>query len=360
MNDKINTQDKSRSRLERDGAKHILVTGGAGYIGSHTCVELLNKGYAVTIVDNLSNSRAEVVNAIHKITGMHPGFRDIDLCNRDEVQRFFNEIKFDAIIHFAAFKAVGESVEKPWKYYHNNLVSLINLLELVEDKKLDNVVFSSSCAVYGQAENMPVHEKMNLPKAESPYGYTKQIGEKILEDVVHVSGINAIVLRYFNPAGAHESGLIGEYPLDPPNNLVPVITQTAIGKRDSITVFGNDYSTSDGTCIRDYIHVVDTANAHVAAIERLMNKKNKSNYEIFNLGTGRGYSVLEAIHAFEKVTGIKLNVVTGNRRAGDVPKVWADTTLANKELGWKAELNLDDIMKSAWKWELALNEKVIN
>lgn len=340
--------------------KNILVTGGTGYIGSHTVVELLNRGYDVTILDNLSNSRAEVLKAIHKITGRQPAFAEIDLCDRSAVKRFINGTKLDAIIHFAAFKAVGESVENPFKYYHNNLVSLINLLELVEEKKLDNFVFSSSCSVYGNSENMPVHETMNLPKAESPYGYTKQIGEKMLEDIAHGTGLHAIVLRYFNPAGAHESGLIGEYPLEAPNNLVPVITQTAIGKRTSMTVFGNDYSTPDGTCIRDYIHVVDIAKAHVSAIERLMNKKNKNNFELFNLGTGRGHSVLEAIHAFEKISGVSLNVVTGNRRAGDVSKVWADTTLANKELGWKAELNLEDIMKSAWKWELALNEKVIS
>ena len=361
MNDKNNPKDKSPSPLESAGARlHVLVTGGAGYIGSHTAVELLNKGYEVTIIDNLSNSRIDMMNAIYKITGKRPAFVEMDLCDMGEVTRFFNHHKIDAIIHFAAFKSVGESVEKPLKYYRNNLLSLINILEIVDEKKLDNFVFSSSCSVYGQSDTMPVHEKMMLQKAESPYGNTKQIGEEILEDVVHIAGINAIVLRYFNPAGAHESALIGEYPLEAPNNLVPVITQTAIGKRDTMTVFGNDYSTPDGTCIRDYIHVVDIAKAHVTAIERLINKKNRTNFEIFNLGTGRGHSVLETIHTFEKVTGVQLNYVMGTRRPGDVEKVWADTTLANKQLGWSAELNLEDIMRSAWKWELALNDKVIS
>lgn len=338
--------------------KNILVTGGTGYIGSHTAVELLNKGYDVTIMDNLSNSRVDVLDAIHKITGKHPSFVELDLCDKNGLTDFFKKNKIDATIHFAAFKAVGESVEDPLKYYRNNLVSLINLLEIYSEKKLNNFVFSSSCSVYGQSETMPVHEDTPFQKAESPYGNTKQIGEEIIEDVVRVNTFNAVALRYFNPAGAHNSALIGEYPLSPPNNLVPVITQTAIGKRQNMIVYGGDYSTPDGTCIRDYIHVADVAKAHVAAIERLMNKKNKSNFEIFNLGTGKGNSVLEAIRAFEKVTGNKLNYSIGDRRAGDVEKVWADTTFANNELGWKAELSLEEIMSSAWKWELALNEKL--
>ena len=340
--------------------KHILVTGGTGYIGSHTVVELLNKGYEVTIMDNLSNSRAEVLDAIHQITDKRPSFAQIDLCNKGELNFFFSRNKIDAIIHFAAYKAVGESVENPLKYYRNNLLSLINLLEIVEEKKLDNFVFSSSCSVYGQSDVFPVHENLVLPKAESPYGNTKQIGEKIVEDVVFGSSLHAIVLRYFNPGGAHESALIGEYPIDQPNNLVPVIAQAAAGKLNSVTVFGNDYSTPDGTCVRDYIHVVDVAKAHITAIERLINKKNKNNFEIFNLGTGRGNSVLEVIHAFEKVTGIQLNYKIGSRRSGDVEKVWADTAKANKELGWKAQFNLEDIMRTAWKWEMALNEKIIH
>ena len=339
--------------------KRILVTGGTGYIGSHTAVELLNKGYDVTIIDNLSNSRMEVLYAISKITGRQPSFVELDLCDKKAVNNFFSHNKIDAAIHFAAFKAVGESVENPLKYYRNNLLSLINLLDVYCENKLDNFVFSSSCSVYGHAEKLPVTENTPLAKAESPYGNTKQISEEIIADTVHVNSFSAVVLRYFNPAGAHESGLIGEYPLNSPNNLVPVITQTAIGKRDSFTVFGNDYSTPDGTCIRDYIHVVDLAKAHVIAIERLISNKNKNKFEIFNLGTGKGNSVLEAIHVFEKVNGVKLNFIIGDRRPGDVEKVWADTTLANNELGWKAELSLEDIMRSAWKWENKLTDLIV-
>jgi len=339
--------------------KKILVTGGTGYIGSHTAVELIHKGYHVIVADNLSNSRAEVLEAIFKITGTRPSFIEIDLCDKKRMEDFFNEYKIDATIHFAAFKAVGESVQEPLKYYHHHLLSLINLLELYSNKKLNNFVFSSSCSVYGQTETMPVEEKTKLPKAESPYGNTKQIGEEILADVVRAASFQAIALRYFNPAGAHESALIGEYPLSAPSNLVPVITQTAIGKRNSMTVFGTDYSTPDGTCIRDYIHVVDIAQAHVKAIERLMNKENKNDYEIFNLGTGKGNSVLEAIHTFERISGVRLNYELGPRRSGDVEKVWADTTLANQELGWKARLTLEDIMRSAWKWENKLANLVV-
>jgi UDP-glucose 4-epimerase len=340
--------------------KSILVTGGMGYIGSHTVVELLNSGYHVLIVDNLSNSRIEVLESIHKITDKRPSFFEIDLCDRPAVRNFFDEKKVDATIHFAAFKSVGESVEEPLKYYRNNLLSLINLLEIYTERKLDNFVFSSSCSVYGQSDKLPVTESTPFQKAESPYGHTKQISEEILSDTVRINNFSAIALRYFNPGGAHESALIGEYPIQAPNNLVPVITQTAIGKRNSMTVFGNDYSTPDGTCIRDYIHVVDIARAHVVAIERLMAGKNNphATMEVFNLGTGKGYSVLEAIHAFEKVTGIKLNYTIGKRRAGDVEKVWADTTHANTVLGWKAEYSLEDIMRSAWKWEKKIHEKL--
>jgi UDP-glucose 4-epimerase len=341
--------------------KNILVTGGTGYIGSHTVVELLNSGYRVLIIDNLSNSRVEVLESIYKITGNRPSFFEMDLCDSNALQDFFNANRVDATIHFAAFKAVGESVEHPLKYYRNNILSLINLLDVYIAKGLDNLVFSSSCSVYGQAAKLPVDESTPLQKAESPYGHTKQISEEILAATVRVNNFSAIALRYFNPGGAHESALIGEYPLHAPNNLVPVITQTAIGKRDSMTVFGNDYSTPDGTCIRDYIHVVDIAKAHVSAIERMMNKKNNrlSSLEIFNLGTGKGNSVLEAIHAFEKTTGVQLNYRIGKRRAGDVEKVWADTTLANKELGWKAGLSLEDIMRSAWRWEKKLADVII-
>ena len=329
----------------------ILVTGGTGYIGSHTVVELLNRNYKVHIIDNLSNSRIEMVDAIKKITGKHPVFHQIDLCDKDDVRKFFDSNGIDAVIHFAAYKAVGESVQNPLMYYKNNLVSLINLMEVFNENLLDNFIFSSSCSVYGEQEHMPIDESAPLSKAESPYGNTKQIGEQILQDTIRAGKFSGIALRYFNPAGAHESALIGEYPLHAPNNLVPVITQTAIGKRNSFTVFGNDYDTPDGTCIRDYIHVVDIAKAHITAVERLLNKKNTNPFEIFNLGTGDGKTVLQVVQAFEKVNGIKLNYMIGPRRPGDVVKVWADTTLANNELGWKAELTLEDIMRSAWKWE---------
>ena len=331
--------------------KSILVTGGTGYIGSHTVVELLNKGYDVHIIDNLSNSRAEVVDSIKKITGRKVAFHHIDLCEKQDVRKFFGENKIDAVIHFAAYKAVGESVQSPLLYYRNNLVSLINLLDVFQENNLDHFIFSSSCSVYGEQKNMPIDETAPLAKAESPYGNTKQIGEQILQDTIRVNKFSGIALRYFNPAGAHESALIGEYPLHAPNNLVPVITQTAIGKRESFTVFGNDYDTPDGTCIRDYIHVVDIARAHITALERLLNKKNKNPFEIFNLGTGTGKTVLQVIQAFENVNGLKLNYNLGPRRPGDVEKVWADTKLANNELGWKADLSLEDIMRSAWKWE---------
>jgi len=335
--------------------KTVLVTGGTGYIGSHTAVELIQRGFRVMIADNLSNSREEVVDAIEKITGKRPAFFPLDLCDREKTNDFVTSHRPDAVIHFAAFKAVGESVEQPLKYYRNNLLSLIHILEAFLGIKGAHFLFSSSCSVYGQCDKLPITEDTPLHKTESPYGNTKQISEEILADTARVNPLlQAIALRYFNPAGAHESGWIGEYPLNPPSNLVPVITQTAAGKRNSLTVYGNNYATSDGTCIRDYIHVVDIAKAHVAALERLLQKKNKKNYEVYNLGTGKGNTVMEAIHAFEKVTGVKVNYEIGNRREGDVEKVWADTTLANKELGWKSELSLEDIMQSAWNWEMTL------
>lgn len=337
---------------------NVLVTGGTGYIGSHTVVELLNKGYNPILIDNLSNSREDVIQSIEDITGKRVDFFNIDLCRKKTLEKFFSVYKIDATIHFAAYKAVGESVDDPLKYYRNNLLSLINLLEIYQEKKLDNFVFSSSCSVYGQAEIQPVTEKTTLQKAESPYGNTKQIGEEILADVLKANNFHAIALRYFNPAGAHESGLIGEYPLQPPNNLVPVITQTAIGKRESMTVFGHDYTTPDGTCIRDYVHVVDIARAHVAAIDYLAQKKYKQSLTTINLGSGQGHSVLEAIKTFEKVSGKKLNYLLGPRRAGDVEKVWADISFATKELGWVPENTLESIMKSAWNWELYLSENV--
>ena len=334
----------------------ILVTGGTGYIGSHTVVELQQKGYEVVIIDNLSTSVKEVLYSIEKITGTLPEFHEFDICNENLTDKFFRNNKdIKGVIHFAAFKAVGESVEKPLKYYHNNLFSLINIMKCMNEHQIKNFVFSSSCTVYGQAVDLPVTEKTPIQKAFSPYGHTKQISEEIIENAVKSAGIKAALLRYFNPIGAHESALIGELPIGIPNNLVPFITQTAIGKRECLNIFGNDYNTPDGTCIRDYIHVVDLAKAHIIAFERMSDNLSKSDCETFNLGTGKGHSVLEAIRAFEKVSGKKLNYKFVDRRPGDIEKVWADTTYANKELGWKAEKNIDDMMLSAWKWEEKLN-----
>lgn len=336
----------------------VLVTGGTGYIGSHTVVELLQKEFDVVVVDNLSNSFPEVLDALAKITDKRPDFVELDLADPDAANSFFEAYQgIDTVIHFAAYKAVGESVEKPLMYYRNNLFSLINLLENMTKYGIRNLVFSSSCTVYGQPDNLPVSEQSPVKGAWSPYGNTKQISEEIIADVCKVSSLNCISLRYFNPIGAHESALIGEYPIGVPGNLVPFITQTAIGKREYLSVFGNDYPTPDGTAIRDYIHVVDLAQAHVIAIERLNSGKSQNQFEIFNLGTGQGYSVLEVIHSFEKMSGVKLKYKIAGRRAGDIEKVWADTTLANQELGWKASRSLDDMTLSAWKWELALKKK---
>lgn len=336
----------------------ILVTGGTGYIGSHTVVELQQKGYDVVIIDNLSNSEKNVIHCIKKITCKLPEFHEFDLCDKKRTFEFFeNNNDIQAVIHFAAFKAVGESVEQPMKYYRNNLFSLINLIDCMKEFKINDLVFSSSCTVYGQPDVLPVTEDAPFKKPFSPYGHTKQISEEIIQKACEQSLLQNISLRYFNPIGAHESALIGELPIGVPNNLVPYITQTAIGKRDYLRVWGNDYNTPDGTCIRDYIHVVDIALAHISALERMTKKKSKSAYEVFNLGTGKGYSVLEAIKTFEKVSGQNLNYEFLERRAGDIEKVWADTTLANKELGWKAKRNLKDMMLSAWNWEKHLNEK---
>lgn len=330
----------------------ILVTGGTGYIGSHTVVELQKSGYEVVIIDNLSNSLEKTVELIGRITGKPPQFYRIDLCDLPALESFFKEHSDIAgVIHFAAFKAVGESVTNPLKYYHNNLLALCNLLQCMEAFGTHRLVFSSSCTVYGQPEELPVTEMAPVKPAMSPYGNTKQIAEEIIGDQANSSMLNAISLRYFNPIGAHESGLIGELPIGVPDNLVPYITQTAIGKREKLTVFGNDYNTPDGTCIRDYIYVSDLAKAHVVALERLINKNNRERHEIFNVGTGKGYSVLEAIQTFEKVSGVKLNWAFSHRRPGDVEQVWADTTLANIKLGWKAENDLDVMMATAWKWE---------
>lgn len=330
----------------------ILVTGGTGYIGSHTVVELLQSGFEVVVIDNLSNSTATIIDQIGRITGKKPRFYELDLCNEAALRVFFRENHdLAGVIHFAAYKAVGESVESPLKYYHNNLVSLLNLLRFMEKFETNNFVFSSSCTVYGQPDELPVTELAPIKKAFSPYGNTKQISEEIIEDTVTSSRLRAISLRYFNPIGAHDSGLIGELPIGIPNNLVPFITQTAIGKRQKLMVFGNDYDTPDGTAIRDYIHVADLAKAHVVAIDRLLKGDNKENLEVFNLGTGKGTSVMEAILAFERVTGMKLPYEIIARRTGDVPRVWADTTRANLRLGWRAEKSLDEMMASAWMWE---------
>jgi len=331
----------------------ILVTGGLGFIGSHTVVELQNEGYEVVIIDDLSNSSEHVLDGITAITGKKPIFEKLDLKEKEKVESFFkkhNDIK--GVIHFAASKAVGESVKEPLKYYENNISTLVYILK--ELKKLPSAafIFSSSCTVYGQADELPITENAPVKKAESPYGNTKQIGEEIIFETCNVTPtLKAIALRYFNPVGSHESANIGELPIGVPQNLVPFITQTAIGLREQLSVFGDDYPTPDGTCIRDYIHVVDLAKAHVVALGRLLQNKNKSNYETFNLGTGKGSSVLEVVDAFERVSGVKLNYKIVGRREGDIISAFADTNKANNELGWKTELNLDDAMRSAWKWE---------
>ena len=339
----------------------ILVTGGTGYIGSHTVVELQNAGYEVVIVDNLSNSSADVVDNIEQVSGIRPAFEKLDCLDLEGMSAVFakyGDIK--AVIHFAASKAVGESVQKPLLYYRNNLVSLINLLELMPKYNVKGIVFSSSCTVYGQPDQLPVTEEAPIKKAESPYGNTKQINEEIIRDTV-ASGapISAIMLRYFNPIGAHPSALLGELPNGVPQNLVPYLTQTAIGIREKLSVFGDDYDTPDGSCIRDFINVVDLAKAHVVAIKRILEDKQKEKVEVFNIGTGRGLSVLELIHTFEKATGVKLNYQIVGRRAGDIVKVWANPELANKELGWKAESTIEDTLRSAWNWQLKLRERGI-
>jgi UDP-glucose 4-epimerase len=335
----------------------ILVTGGTGYIGSHTVVELQKKGYDVVIVDDLSNSYINVLDKIALISGVKPAFEQFNLADADATSDFFRRNKdLSAVIHFAAYKAVGESVQEPLKYYRNNLVSLINILQGMRDNGIGSIVFSSSCTVYGQPEVLPVKETSPIQLAMSPYGNTKQISEEIITDFGQVNEIKAILLRYFNPIGAHESSLIGELPIGVPNCLMPYITQTAIGKREFLRVWGNDYNTPDGTAIRDYIHVVDLAKAHVIAVERIIKEKMKKKVEIFNLGTGNGYSVLEVIHSFERSTGVKLNYEIKERRPGDVEKVWADTSFANEELGWNAEKGIDEMTLSAWNWEKRLNE----
>lgn len=340
--------------------KKILVTGGTGYIGSHTVVELLNKAYEVVIIDDLSNSDISVLDKIERITGERPAFAQLDLRDIHSLQSFISQhTDIQAVIHFAAKKAVGESVEKPLLYYQVNVGGMLNLLDALAEFKNMAFVFSSSCTVYGQPDHLPVAEDAPIKPAESPYGNTKQICEEILRDYCAANkNFSTISLRYFNPVGAHASALIGELPLGVPNNLVPFITQSAAGIRDAIRVFGNDYPTPDGTAIRDYIHITDLAKAHVKALERIIHKQQQSQYEFFNLGTGRGYSVLEVIHAFEQVSGLKLNYQISKRRAGDVEQIYADTRLAEQVLGWKAELSLADMMSSAWKWQQQLKNQV--
>lgn len=334
--------------------KKILVSGGLGFIGSHTTVELINQGYQVLIVDNLSNSRMEVLDGIETITGVRPFFEKVDLTDRSLVEKVFKDNEIDSIIHFAAYKAVGESVAQPLSYYRNNLVSLINLIELSEEFNINNFVFSSSCTVYGEPESLPVTESFPKQPAESPYGNTKQIGEEIIEDYCKSNpSFRGISLRYFNPIGAHESAKIGELPLGVPSNLVPFITQTAMGLREKLRVFGDNYNTPDGTCIRDYIHVVDLAKAHIAAMKYCKSMEN--NYDFFNVGTGKGYSVLEVIKSFVKVSGEKLNYEIVDRRPGDVEKIYADTTKVNEVLGWSSKIELDEMMLSAWNWQKSLH-----
>lgn len=339
--------------------KQVLITGGTGYIGSHTAVEFIEAGYDLVIIDNLSNSKIDALDGIKKITGIKPEFAEFDLMDKSKLDDFFKgHPNIEAIIHFAAYKAVGESVNRPLMYYQNNLVSLMYLLEMMKKYNTKSFVFSSSCTVYGEPEELPVKESSPVKPATSPYGNTKQISEEIIRDYMKVNpDFKSVALRYFNPVGAHESAAIGELPMGVPNNLVPFITQTAIGIRKELSVFGDDYDTPDGTCIRDYIHVVDLAKAHVVATERLLQNKNKSNLEMFNLGTGTGNSVFEVIKSFERVSKQKLNYKVVDRRAGDVVKVFSDTKFANEELGWKTEKVLDDMMLSAWNWEKDLRSK---
>ncbi len=343
--------------------KRILVTGGTGFIGSHTTVELQNAGYDVVIIDNLSNSDANVLDGIEKITGIRPAFEQVDCCDLPALEGVFKKYPgISGIIHFAASKAVGESVEKPLKYYENNIMSLVNLLKLMPEYGVKGIIFSSSCTVYGQPdpENLPVTEEAPIKTAESPYGNTKQINEEIIQDYIKSgANISAIILRYFNPIGAHPTAIIGELPNGVPANLIPYLTQTAIGIRPCLSVFGDDYDTPDGSCIRDFIYVVDLAKAHVAAMARIVEGKNADPVEIFNVGTGNGVSVLQLINTFEKVTGVKLNYKIVARRAGDIEKVWGNVDKANNVLGWKAVHTLDEALLSAWKWQQQLRERGI-
>lgn len=333
----------------------ILVTGGLGFIGSHTVVELQEEGFEVVIIDDLSNTTIDVLDKIISISGKTPLFEKLDLKNQDSLRRFFEKYQdIKGTIHFAASKAVGESVEKPLEYYHNNISTLIYLLEEMRSANVNNFIFSSSCTVYGQADTMPITENAPFKTAESPYGNTKQIGEEIISETSKVSDLKAIALRYFNPIGAHKTAKIGELPIGVPQNLIPYVTQTAAGIREELSVFGGDYPTLDGTAVRDYIHVVDLAKAHTVAMKRLLNEDNKSNFEVFNIGTGKGSSVLEVIKAFENSTNQKLKYKIVDRREGDITEAYADTTFAQNELKWKAQLSLEEALASAWKWQQTL------
>lgn len=334
--------------------KTVLVTGGLGYIGSHTTVELINEGFDVIIIDNLSNAERSMLDRVEAITSVRPLFYEKDCCDEKSVQQIFAAHHINLVIHFAASKSVGESVQKPLLYFRNNLGSLMNVLQSMQDNGVQHLIFSSSATVYGQPDILPVTEETPFQKALSAYGSTKQIGEEILEKITTAGAIQNISLRYFNPVGAHASALMGELPKGIPNNLFPYVMQTATGKLQQLTVFGNDYDTPDGTCLRDYIHVVDLAKAHVQACKRLLQQKNGSSFEVFNLGTGNGASVLQIIEGFEKVTGMKLNYKMGPRREGDAAAVYADTTKANDVLGWKAKLGLEEMITSSWKWQLSL------
>ncbi len=331
----------------------IIVTGGLGFIGSHTVVSLHEAGFEPIIIDNLSNSRISALEGIQELIGYKPQFAQIDVNDVPAMRSLFQEVNADAVIHFAAFKAVGESVEKPTLYYRNNVGGLISLLEVMHETGVKDIVFSSSCTVYGEPAEIPVKESTQTKSAESPYGATKQMGERILSD--HSHWCNTQCLRYFNPIGAHPSAKIGELPLGVPNNLIPYLTQTVAGIRQTLTVYGDDYDTPDGTCIRDYIHVVDLAEAHVSAVKRLLNKAYKEPFEVFNIGTGNGNSVLEVLHTFKAATGLEVPHTIGPRRAGDVVKVWAETTRVESVLGWKASRNLEEMLRDAWNWQLKLN-----
>jgi UDP-glucose 4-epimerase len=339
----------------------VLVTGGCGYIGSHTIVDLINNGFDVVSVDSNIRSSTQLLEGVEKITGKKIRNYKVDLCNLEDTHAVFHENRdIVGVIHFAALKTVPESVADPLFYFSNNLTSLVNVLKCVKEFNVPNLVFSSSCSVYGNTEALPVVEETALGEAQSPYARTKQMGEQMIQDYSRVNDTQSILLRYFNPVGAHPSALIGELPLGRPDNLVPVITQTAIGKIPKLTVFGHDYDTRDGSCIRDYIHVLDIANAHTKALQYLIAQKNKSNCEVFNLGTGNGVTVLEAIKAFEKISGVKLNYELGPRRPGDVIAIYADNTKAKKELGWEPATGIEDMMRTAWQWEVALRDRVLS